>query len=103
MAPDTFSVIMVILPRRASSCRELAAEGNLLLRVDVAEQPKDLSLWRITGRYANISIFDVGDNDELHKLLSALPLFPFMQMKVTRVWSNRSSFDMLPRCCSFDF
>jgi muconolactone D-isomerase len=40
-------------------------------------------LWRIAGRYANISIFDVADNDELHALLSGLPLFPFMQMKIT--------------------
>ena len=40
-------------------------------------------LWRIAGRYANISIFDVADNDELHALRSGLPLFPFMQMKIT--------------------
>ncbi len=40
-------------------------------------------LWRVAGRYANISIFDVASHDELHAILSTLPLFPFMQMKVT--------------------
>jgi muconolactone D-isomerase len=33
-------------------------------------------LWRVAGRYANVSVFDVGSPDELHELLSSLPLFP---------------------------
>ena len=40
-------------------------------------------LWRVAGRYANISIIDVADIDELHALLSSLPLFPYMDIKVT--------------------
>ena len=40
-------------------------------------------LWRIVGEYSNISIFDVESNDELHQLLSGLPLFPHMTIKVT--------------------
>jgi muconolactone D-isomerase len=40
-------------------------------------------IWRITGEYANVSIFDVAGNDELHEILSGLPLFPFMAIKVT--------------------
>ncbi len=40
-------------------------------------------LWRVAGRYANISIFDVADHDELHGILSSLPLFPFMDITVT--------------------
>lgn len=39
-------------------------------------------LWRIVGEYSNISIFDVGSNDELHDLLSGLPLFPYMNIEV---------------------
>lgn len=39
-------------------------------------------LWRIAGQYSNISVFDVRDTDELHTLLSSLPLFPFMQVEV---------------------
>lgn len=40
-------------------------------------------IWRIVGEYANVSIFDVRDNDELHQLLSNLPLFPYMHIQVT--------------------
>lgn len=40
-------------------------------------------LWRIAGEYANFSVFDVADHDELHALLSSLPLFPFMTITVT--------------------
>ena len=35
-------------------------------------------IWRIVGEYANYSVFDVEDNDELHEILSGLPLFKFM-------------------------
>jgi muconolactone D-isomerase len=44
---------------------------------------KWVHLWRVAGRYANISIFDVADHDELHTILSSLPLFPFMDITVT--------------------
>jgi muconolactone D-isomerase len=44
---------------------------------------KWVHLWRVAGRYANISVFDVADHDELHTLLSSLPLFPFMEISVT--------------------
>ena len=40
-------------------------------------------LWRIAGAYANYSVFDVTDHDELHAILSTLPLFPFMDIEVT--------------------
>lgn len=40
-------------------------------------------LWRIAGQYSNISVFDVGDADELHDILWNLPLFPFMRVEVT--------------------
>ncbi len=41
-----------------------------------------IHLWRIAGQYSNISVFDVADHDELHAILSTLPLFPFMQVEV---------------------
>jgi muconolactone D-isomerase len=39
-------------------------------------------LWRVVGKYENYSLFEVGDNDELHAILSSLPLFPYMTMDV---------------------
>lgn len=35
-------------------------------------------LWRVTGEFANYSVFDVESHDELHTLLTSLPLYPFM-------------------------
>ncbi|WP_028663194.1 muconolactone Delta-isomerase [Saccharomonospora halophila] len=40
-------------------------------------------LWRIAGEYANVSVLDATDHDELHTLLSGLPLFPYMDVEVT--------------------
>jgi len=44
---------------------------------------KWVELWRIVGEYANYSIFDVESNDELHEILSSLPLYPYMKNTVT--------------------
>jgi muconolactone D-isomerase len=48
-------------------------------------------LWRIAGRYANVSVFDVADPQELHDILSSLPLFPFMEIAVTPLCRHPSS------------
>jgi muconolactone D-isomerase len=40
-------------------------------------------LWRVAGRSANVSVLDVGSVDELHELLSGLPLFPYMDIRIT--------------------
>ena len=50
-----------------------------------------LHIWRIAGRYANASVFDVASNDELHKLLSGLPLFPYMDIEVTALARHPSA------------
>ncbi|WEK41995.1 MAG: muconolactone Delta-isomerase [Candidatus Sphingomonas colombiensis] len=48
-------------------------------------------IWRISGQYSNISIFDVADAQELHDLVSTLPLFPFMEIAVTPLNRHPSS------------
>jgi muconolactone D-isomerase len=48
-------------------------------------------IWRIAGEYANFSVFDVQDNAELHEVLSGLPLFKFMTIKVTPLLKHPSS------------
>jgi len=48
-------------------------------------------LWRIAGQYSNISMFDVSDSDELHAVLSTLPLFPYMQIEVMAMVRHPSS------------
>src|SRR5690606_27520044 len=53
-------------------------------------------LWRVAGRYANVSIFDVENNDELHQLLSSLPLFPYMDIQVTALARHPSAISSRP-------
>lgn len=39
-------------------------------------------IWRIPGRWANWSLYDVADATELHDALSSLPLYPWMSIEV---------------------
>jgi muconolactone D-isomerase len=48
-------------------------------------------IWRIAGRYANASVFDVASPDELHALLSGLPLFGYMDITVTALAQHPSA------------
>lgn len=50
---------------------------------DLQRSGKWPHIWRVVGEYANYSVFDVESNDELHTLLSQLPLFPHMKISVT--------------------
>lgn len=50
---------------------------------ELQRQGKWPHIWRVVGEYANISIFEVDSNDELHQILSGLPLFPYMTIRVT--------------------
>ena len=52
---------------------------------------KWLHIWRVAGLYANVSIFDVADNQELHDILTALPLYPFMAISVQPLCQHPSS------------
>lgn len=54
---------------------------------------KWLHIWRVAGLYANVSIFDVADNQELHDLLTALPLYPYMEISVQPLCRHPSAID----------
>ena len=58
---------------------------------ELQRKSKWLEIWRIVGRYANISIFDVESPAELHDILSGLPLFLFMDIQVTALCRHYSS------------
>ena len=48
-------------------------------------------IWRVAGLYANVSIFDVDDAEELHQILMALPLYPFMDIRIEALCRHPSS------------
>lgn len=58
---------------------------------DLQKQGKWRHLWRIAGQYSNVSVFDVSDVQELHDIVSTLPLFPFMNIEVTPLCRHPSS------------
>ena len=61
------------------------------LAATLQESGKWRHLWRIVGQYANVSIFDVASNTELHELLMQLPLYPYMTITVTPLCRHPSS------------
>ena len=48
-------------------------------------------IWRLAGEYANYSIFDVDSNQELHDILTGLPLYPYMRISVEPLCRHPSS------------
>ncbi|MDI5932786.1 muconolactone Delta-isomerase [Halomonas kalidii] len=58
---------------------------------DLQHAGKWRHLWRVAGSYANVSIFDVEDNAELQEIVSNLPLFPWMEIRVKPLCRHPSS------------
>ena len=48
-------------------------------------------IWRLAGLYANVSIFDVADPQELHDIMIGLPLFPYMTVTVRALCHHPSA------------
>ncbi len=59
--------------------------------IEMQQQGKFLHLWRVVGKMANISIFDCASNDELHELLTSLPMFPYFELTVVPLAKHTSS------------
>lgn len=53
-------------------------------------------LWRLAGRYSNISVLDVDSPDELHQILASLPLFPHMHIEVSALAQHPSDLAAQP-------
>ncbi|WP_432790604.1 muconolactone Delta-isomerase [Brevibacterium sp. K11IcPPYGO002] len=66
----------------------LAREKNYSQEIQRDGRWKEI--WRVAGEYANYSVFDVADHDELHTILSGLPLFPHMKIAVTPLATHPS-------------
>jgi muconolactone D-isomerase len=49
---------------------------------DLQREGKWLHLWRVVGKWSNISIFKVDSPAELHEILESLPLHPYMDTEV---------------------
>lgn len=56
-------------------------------------QGKWVHLWRVAGKYSNISVFNVESPGELNDILSSLPLYPFMEVEVTALCRHPGSIE----------
>lgn len=45
-------------------------------------------IWRIPGRRAVYALYNVEGPDELHDVLSSLPLFPWMDIEITALGAH---------------
>jgi len=59
-----------LLEAKAERGHELIASGALR------------RIWRVPGRWANVSLYEASDATELHALLTSLPLCPWMDIQV---------------------
>lgn len=72
-----------------------AAREDLLAREKAYSQGWQRSghwphIWRCVGQYANLSVFAVESNEQLHQILWGLPLFPYMTITVTPLAAHPS-------------
>lgn len=74
----------VNIPHGTFSDDEIAA-----IYAEEAERGRELGeagvikrLWRIPGRRANWGLWEAADATELHRHLSALPIFPYIDVEV---------------------
>jgi muconolactone D-isomerase len=71
---------------------ELKAQEKVRAEV-LQDTGKRRHLCRVAGHYANISVIDLADHNELHAIVSALLLAPFMQIDVTPLPRHPSASD----------
>jgi len=60
-----------LLAAEAAHGRHLVADGTIV------------RIWRIPGRTANAGIWAAADPTELHAAIASLPLYPWMDVRVT--------------------
>lgn len=70
--PDGFSP-----DERDRLVAEETARGTELMAEGIVRR-----IWRVPGRWANVSLYDVADATVLHDALSSLPLWPWMEVTV---------------------
>jgi muconolactone D-isomerase len=82
--PEFLVEIEVALPpstpedERAALQAAEAARGR-----ELRDAGSIVRIWRVPGRRANVGVWQAADASELHELISSLPLFPWMDVRVS--------------------
>jgi muconolactone D-isomerase len=77
------SIKVTIPPETDPQTLEALKKQEVAHAAELEARGKWLHVWRVVGKWANVSIFDVSDTSELHAILTGLPLYPFMDIEVT--------------------
>jgi muconolactone D-isomerase len=85
-------IITVRMPHDVAPARiqELGAKEHERA-AELQRAGKWLHLWRVAGKWANVSIFKVDSPGELHQILESLPLYPYMDVEVTALCRHPGS------------
>ena len=76
--------IQVTLPAELSSgSRQELMEREQVRGRELMNEGVIRRIWRIPGRTANVGIWDATNPTALHEALSSLPMFPYIDAKVT--------------------
>jgi muconolactone D-isomerase len=76
--------IQVTLPPELSSVSRQELMGLEQMRGrELMNEGVIRRIWRIPGRTANVGIWDAANPTALHEALSSLPMFPYIDAKVT--------------------
>lgn len=82
--------MLFLVKMRVDWPRDMPDEDAEALQVAERDYSADLQhkgvwkhLWRTTGVFGNVSVFDVQSHEELHEVLTNLPFFPFITLEIT--------------------
>jgi muconolactone delta-isomerase len=79
---------MLILKRSKNSVC-----GNIYGPRTCSDKASGCILWRVAGKWANVSIFKVESPGELHEILESLPLYPYMDVEVAALCRHPGSLE----------
>ena len=87
-------IITVRIPLDADSdeVKKLSAAEHERAK-ELQLQRKWIHLWRVAGKYTNISVFDVESPAELHEILNSLPLYRYMDVEVAALCHHPGSIE----------
>jgi muconolactone D-isomerase len=86
--------IVIRIPNDVDSEKIKALSAAEIERAKALQREgKWLHIWRIVGKWANISVFSVKDGAELHEILTSLPLYPYMKIKVIALCPHPASIE----------
>jgi muconolactone D-isomerase len=86
--------INIVIPHTAdkAAIQKLSAEETEKAK-DLQRAGKWKHIWRVAGKWANLSIFDVESTEELHEILTSLPLFPYMAITTTALCKHPAAIE----------